>query len=152
MLPFKKILCPTDFSDSAFMALKMANELAQEYSAELLVVHVVSEIPVLPALPTNPTIDIPLYQEMLDDAAKTTLETLIKDKISPDISVKPIIVQGNAAHEIVEVAKKEGVDLLVISTHGETGFRHFIYGSVAEKVVRLSPCPVLTIHAGPKGE
>ena len=61
MLPFKKILCPIDFSDPSYMALEAAEELALQYSAELFVVHVVEKIPVLPALPTNPTIDIPFY-------------------------------------------------------------------------------------------
>lgn len=146
MLPFKRILCPIDFSEPSYMALKAAEELALQYSAELYVVHVVEKIPVLPALPTNPTIDIPFYQEKLEEAAKEALDVTVKERISKKLNVTPIIAHGYPAERILEITEKEEPDLIVIATHGETGFRHFIFGSVAEKVIRLSKYPVLTIR------
>ncbi|MBN1572697.1 MAG: universal stress protein [Deltaproteobacteria bacterium] len=147
MFPIKKILCTTDFSDPSFKALIAAREMAEKFKASLMILHVVEEIPVLPALPTNPAIDVPLYQEKLEEMAMITLETVVKDKIGEKASPELIIGRGKAAETIVETAVEKGANLIVIGTHGETGFRHFVLGSVTEKVVRLAKCPVLTVHA-----
>jgi nucleotide-binding universal stress UspA family protein len=148
MFPIKKILCTTDFSDPSFNALIAAKEMALKFKASLMVLHVVEEIPVLPALPTNPAIDVPLYQEKMEEMAMIALETIVKDKIGEKASPEPVIGRGKAAETIVETAAEKGANLIVIGTHGETGFRHFVLGSVTEKVVRLAKCPVLTVHAG----
>lgn len=148
MFPIKKILCTTDFSDPSFKALVAGGEFAGKFKASLMVLHVVEEIPVLPALPTNPAIDVPLYQEKLEEIALITLETVVKDKIGGKVSPELIVGRGKAAEEIVETAAEKGANLIIIGTHGETGFRHFVLGSVTEKVVRLAKCPVLTVHAG----
>ena len=147
MFPIKKILCTTDFSDPSFKALIAGGELAEKFGAQLMVLHIVEKVPDLPALPTNPTIDITLYQKKLEEMALITLDTIVSDKIKGKVSPELIIGQGRAAEEIVETATDKGADLIVIGTHGETGFRHFILGSVTEKVIRLSSCPVLTVHA-----
>jgi len=65
--------------------------------------------------------------------------------------VRQIVVLGGAADEIIRISGEEKVDLIVIATHGQTGWRHMVFGSVAEKVVRLAPCPVLTVRAPHKG-
>ncbi len=147
MFPIKKILCTTDFSDPSFKAIVAAGEFSRKFKASLMVLHVVEEIPVLPALPTNPSIDVPLYQEKLEEMALVTLDTIVKDKIGKRASADLIVGRGKAAEEIVKTAADKGADLIVIGTHGETGFRHLILGSVTEKVVRLAGCPVLTVHA-----
>jgi nucleotide-binding universal stress UspA family protein len=148
MFPIKKILCTTDFSDPSFKALVAADEFAKKFKASVMVLHVVEEIPVLPALPTNPSIDVPLYQEKLEEMALITLETVVKDKIGEKASPELIVGRGKAAEEIVKTAAEKGANLIIIGTHGETGFRHLVLGSVTEKVVRLAKCPVLTVHAG----
>jgi len=67
--------------------------------------------------------------------------------VSRELHVRQIVVLGEAADEIVRMSEEQRVDLIVIATHGQTGWRHMVFGSVAEKVVRLAPCPVLTIRA-----
>lgn len=147
MLPFKKILWPTDFSEPSYEALKAAAELAEKFSSILYVVHVLPILPVI-AGPTGPTgFNVSLYQEEMEKSAKKSLEEVLNTKVSKKIKTLSIIKQGEAAREITETAEKEEADLIVISTHGETGWKHFVFGSVAEKVVRLSSTPVLTIHA-----
>jgi nucleotide-binding universal stress UspA family protein len=148
MFPIKKILCTTDFSDPSFKALIAADEFAKRFEASVMVLHVVEEIPVLPALPTNPAIDVPLYQEKLKEMAMITLETVVKDRFRKKVSPELIVEQGKAAEEIVKTAAEKGANMIIIGTHGETGFRHLVLGSVTEKVVRLAKCPVLTVHAG----
>lgn len=154
MLPLKKILCPTDFSQHSYEALKVANELALKFSARLYVLHVTAPVPLITATATPMTagigpseFNVPFYQQELKTSAVKKLQELVKRRISKRLKVQSIVVHGNAADEIVRIAKKEKIGLIVIATHGETGFRHLIFGSVAEKVVRLAPCPVLTIRS-----
>ena len=144
MLPFQKILYPTDFSDPSYEALKAANELALHFSAELCVLHVVTPVSRAPADPSGS--DLLILQEM-EKAARESLEEIVKRRIPKELLVRQIVVLGAAAEEIIQISEKEKVDLIVIATHGQTGWRHFVFGSVAEKVVRLAPCPVLTIRA-----
>ncbi|MFP4082154.1 MAG: universal stress protein [Candidatus Aminicenantes bacterium] len=152
MLPFKKILWPTDFSEPSFEALKAANELALNFSSKLYVVHVIAPVPVVAAPPGPTSFNVGVYRTELEESAKKSVQEIIEKKISDKIEAQPVVVHGMAADEIVRVAEEEKVDLVVIATHGETGFRHFIFGSVAEKVVRTSPVPVLTIRAPEKKE
>lgn len=150
MVPFKKILWPTDFSEPSFKALRAADELAVHFGAHLYAVHVVAPIPV-PSAPAGPTsFNISVYKENLDASAKKGLQDVVENRISQKVEKTPLVVHGNAADEIVRVADEKRVDLIVIATHGLTGFRHFIFGSVAEKVVRISNHPVLTIRAPEK--
>ncbi|MGD0627109.1 MAG: universal stress protein [Thermodesulfobacteriota bacterium] len=144
MLPFKKILYPTDFSDPSYEALKVANELALHFSAELCVVHVVSPVAHAPADPSGSGF---LVLQEMEKAARESLKEMVKERIPKELLVRQIVVLGGASEEIIQISEKERVDLIVIATHGQTGWRHFVFGSVAEKVVRLAPCPVLTIRA-----
>jgi len=144
MLPFKKILYPTDFSDPSYEALKAANELALHFSAELCVVHVVSPVVQSPADPSGSALLV-LQEE--EKAARSSLEEVVTKRIPKKLLVHQVVVLGAAAEEIIQVSQEERVDLIVIATHGQTGWRHLVFGSVAEKVVRLAPCPVLTIRA-----
>lgn len=156
MLPFRKILCPTDFSQPSFEALKVVNELAVHFSAEVFLVHVVAPIPRLSALeppevPGGPyDFNIPLHLEKLEEEASSRLSQIVDKRISKGLQVHKIVVHGRAADEIVRIAEKEKVDLIVLSTHGETAWEHFFYGSVAEKVVRIAKQPVLTIRIPPE--
>ena len=144
MLPFKKILYPTDFSEPSYEALKAASELALHFSSELCIVHVVSPATAPPADPSGSSF---LVLQEMEKAAKEALNEIVKKRMPKELSVRPIVVVGGAAEEIIQMSKKERVDLIVIATHGQTGWRHLVFGSVAEKVVRLAPCPVLTIRA-----
>jgi nucleotide-binding universal stress UspA family protein len=147
MLPVTHILCPIDFSESSYKALQTAEELAVHFNAALTVLHVVQDIPVLPALPTNPSIDVPEYQEKLEEAARIALDMTIKDKVSSVVEAQAMIRSGRPADIIIDVADELKPGFLVISTHGESGVAHFVFGSVAEKVIRHASCPVLTVQA-----
>jgi universal stress protein A len=157
MLPFKKILCPTDFSQPSYEALKVANELALHFPAELYLVHILAPIPVITAATTpmsagapTTSFDVVLYEKELKGSAEKKLEEITDQRLSKELKVRSFLAYGKTADEIVRIAEKEKIDLIVISTHGETGFRHLIFGSVAEKVVRHAQCPVLTIRASHK--
>lgn len=149
MLPFKKVLSPTDFSEASYAGLAVANELAVHFSAELLVVHVVAAVPI-PIMDSGEGLggfDVSSYQLELEASAKNSLQELLDQRVSKELRVRPLVAYGDAANEVVRIAEAEQVDLIVIATHGMTGWRHFIFGSVAEKVVRHAPCPVMTIRA-----
>ncbi|MFO7980022.1 MAG: universal stress protein [Candidatus Aminicenantes bacterium] len=146
MLPIKKILWPTDFSEPSYVALNTAQELAKHFSAELTIVNVITPIPVVSS-PNGPAgFDVSLYQDQIKETSNESLQDIIQKKISKEIKTQGKIVMGNAPDEIVKTAEEENADLIVIATHGETGWRHLVFGSVAEKVVRFATCPVLTIH------
>jgi nucleotide-binding universal stress UspA family protein len=150
MLPFQKILCPTDFSEPAGVALRAAAELVQHFSAELLLVHVIPPVPAAYPYPDPPvasSFDIPLYQQELAIRAEKGLEDLVSREVSREVRVRTRVVDGDPAGQVLQMAEQEHADLIVIATHGMTGWRHLVFGSVAEKVVRLAPCPVLTIRA-----
>ena len=147
MIPFKKILCPIDFSEPSYEALKAANELALHFSAELCLIHVVSLVPILPASPDPAAFNVPLYQEELEASSKKSLQEAVEKRISKGLHAYQIVVEGDAAYQIVRIAQEENAELIVMATHGQTGWRRLIFGSVAAKVIRLATCPVLTIHA-----
>jgi nucleotide-binding universal stress UspA family protein len=151
MLPIKKILCPTDFSEPSYEGLDAATELALHFSAHLTLVHVISPVPIVPGAPAPTGFHIPSMLKELESAAHETLQNdamgrIPGELISGDLA-RGTIVQGDPSAEIVRIAAEERVGMIVIATHGTTGWRRFIFGSVAEKVVRLAECPVLTIPA-----
>ena len=144
MVRFKKILCPTDFSEPSYHGRGAANELGSLFGAELYLVHV---IPVIPTVTTPGStvaaFDIGGYQQGLEQSAKKDLERIIGEKVAKNLTAHGIVGYGDAAHEIIRIADEQNVDVIVMATHGRTGWRHFMFGSVAERVVRFSPHPVL---------
>jgi len=124
---FKEILVPTDFSPASIAAGHIARDIAQQLDARLHVVHVVP-----------PASDIPNPLEELARFVKT-----LGDKVG----VETALAKGQTGRTIVEYARDKHMDLIVMGTHGRTGISHALLGSVAELVVRLAPCPVLTIPA-----
>jgi len=146
MLPPKKIVCPTDFSAASEKALIEALELIRRFQAELVLVYV---LPVLPPAPSNPNFafSVPEYERALHADAERRLTALAADLSGKGVQVRTAVGHGDAGAEIVRVASEENADLIVIATHGVTGWRHAMFGSVAEKVVRTARRPVLTIPA-----
>lgn len=143
MLPLIKLLCPTDFSEPAREALKVAVEFVLHFGAQLSLVNVVPMLPVLPRDP-NYAFKVPQYEQMLNADAEERLNELIKEVTTPITNIRTILGHGDAASEIIRIAEKENVDMIVIATPGMTGWRRAVFGSVAERVVRLAKCPVLT--------
>jgi universal stress protein A len=145
MLPIKLIVCPTDFSGPACTCVQAASELAEHFGAELLLVNVV---PALPSVPPDPNyvFKIPEYEQYLHFDAEKHLREEREKLVSKNVKVRTKVGHGSAAEEVVLIAKTEGADLIVIATHGSTGLERWVFGSVAEKVVRLAECPVLTVR------
>lgn len=145
---FKKILCPLDFSEFTKEVVAYAADIAKRYRAELHVLHVIP----------NLTYFTP-YESFLTPENLVAIEKNIQDEVdrdfkkvlgTVDIDVRKAVRTGVAFVEIIDYAKTEGIDLIVMGTHGRSGIEHILIGNVAEKVVRKSPCPVMTIR--PKGK
>lgn len=153
MLPVKKILCPIDFSEPALEALKVAIELAQQFSATLLVVNIIPTIPVpYPPILRRPSpFDVNSYNVELTEAAREGLKKLVDEHVPGSLSVEFVVSTGEPDLEIVRIAEQENADVIVIAIRGQKGWKRFLIGSVAEKVVRLAIRPVLVIH-GPGEE
>jgi nucleotide-binding universal stress UspA family protein len=147
MLPIHRILCPLDFSEPSYKALQVAIEMASYFKAELLLTHFVA--PSTPGVPADPLLAFAgneTYEQAAKRAAKEQLASASK-RIPAELKSRTVVGIGDAAEEIVRLAKTEAADLVVICTHGLTGWRHLVFGSVAEKVIRLSDRPVLVIPA-----
>lgn len=151
MLPLKRIVWPTDFSEPSYEGLKIASELAAQYSGEILLVHVVAPMPIMHggAAPTG--FHIPSVLKEIEESSQKSLDEIRREAVPAEIQARTFVIHGRPAHEIVNLAAHENADLIVIPTHGESGWQRFVFGSVAEKVVRHAECPVLTIRA-PKSE
>jgi universal stress protein A len=145
MLPFKKILCPTDFSEPSYTALRAAKELALIFGAELILLHVIQPLPPYPDPGATQALDLVQYMKEMTASSDKMLREVAGDNVGGKIPVRMLTSSGNPAEEITRVGADEHVDLVVIATHGLTGWRHLVFGSVAEKVVRHSVSPVLTI-------
>ncbi|MGZ5435246.1 MAG: universal stress protein [Pyrinomonadaceae bacterium] len=149
----KKILLPTDFSGCANYALPYAAAIARATKAKIICVHVVE--PVVPAVGYTGLVDpMPIadISEQLEDSAERQLPKLAECEECTGLKVEEVIVHGDAAAEIVRVASEQEVDLIVISSHGRTGFGRIIFGSTAESVVRHASCPVLVVKPPPEEE
>jgi nucleotide-binding universal stress UspA family protein len=150
MLPIKKIVCPTDFSDPSYEGLKVAREFAEHFSAELILVNVIFPGPIVPGI-VEPGFHIPAALEAMQETAEKSLQDLTRKKMLENIPVRTLVISGKPAYEIVDLADKEKADIIVIATHGESGWQKFLFGSVTEKVIRMASCPVLTVQQ-PKEE
>lgn len=149
MVAFKKILSPTDFSDPSSEALAMAKELAARFKSELILYHVVDPWPGATSIPPVGTgsnsFDVLEFQRVREEEARNRLEKLAEAHRTPDIEIRTVLSGGKPADRIVEFAEDEDVDLIVISTHGVSGWRRFVFGSVAERVIRSTSRPVLSV-------
>jgi len=153
MLPLKNILCPTDFSEPSYEALKAADELAAHFGATIHIITVVPLVPIVeaPIGVESASFNIASYQQELEGQAKKSLKSLVEEKINKDIKVSTAVLIGNAAAEVMRYAIEKNMDMIVIATHGLSGWRRFISGSTTEQIVRQSSCPVLTIRK-PQGK
>ena len=141
-IDIKKILCPVDFSDNSDEARLYAEAFAKAHGAELILMHCV-ETPVYYS-----TMEFGFPQESMEihaQACERQLGEMLDKALADQVSARSMLSQGSPYVRIIEVARAEDVDLIVMGTHGYTGLTHVLLGSVAEKVVRLAPCPVLTV-------
>jgi nucleotide-binding universal stress UspA family protein len=148
MLNIRKIVCPVDFSPCADNALRYAQDMAKHFDAELSVVHAYED-------PTAYVTPVPMSgyvgpgAELLLELRKqleVRLEKTRRDVAADGVRVRAELLEGTPYRVVLDWAKDYKPDLIVIGTHGHTGLTHALLGSVTERIVRMSECPVLTIR------
>jgi universal stress protein A len=146
MIDLKRILTPTDFSKSSENALLYAVAFAEKFGSKLYLLHVVQDLTwfIPEAILVAPAAVPPL--EEFRTAARTALDRVVKQMKLPGIPIQAEVGEGAPFEAIIRFAREQDIDLIVMGTHGHTGLAHMLMGSVAEKVVRKAPCPVLTVR------
>jgi universal stress protein A len=145
----KKILAPIDFSELSMEAMRGAIKLANDFSAEVYLVHIIA--------PHNTFIPLPLAtnaeqsRELAREAAmlqqaEEELKRIKKDEFGDSKKVSTFVAVGQPVEKLVEYARQQEIDLILLATHGRTGAEHFVIGSVTEKLVRYAPCSVLVFR------
>lgn len=148
-MAFKRILVPVDYSDNSRLALQYAARIAEEFDASLTIVHVwdrptyVSDA-VLVGHGSNQR---PLGELIRENAERDMQEFLASAPLPATVKHETRLLSGDPASALLKHVGSESYDLIVVGTHGRTGFAHLLLGSVAEKLVRHSPIPVLTVPA-----
>ena len=145
MIKLKKVLVPTDFSDSARHALTYGTSFAREYGAELVLLHVVENLTVGYASDLFPVPMAEVFQE-ISGYARAELAKLGAEAREKGVSVREEVVQGKPSAEIIRFAREGDVDMIVLGTHGKGMLDQALFGSTTERVVRRAPCPVLTVR------
>ncbi|HEY3663020.1 MAG TPA: universal stress protein [Chthoniobacterales bacterium] len=141
-IQLKKILVPVDFSEPSEEALRQAVRFADQFGAAITLLHV------MPA-PVAAFPEVAAYCDNVEqnlECAEAALQTMAAHPMLKKRRVRTEVRSGLAAHEIVEAAREFDSDLIVIATHGYTGWKHFCIGSTTERVVRTAPCPVFVVR------
>ena len=146
MLSLRKILVPVDFSEFSEKAVEYGSEFAKAFGAELVLCHVL-ELPVYPVAIGLGSVPPIMTDDLMPDIEKR-LEADAAQWVDPEVKVQRIVREGAPFVEIVQMARDEDVDLIIMPTHGRTGLSHVFMGSTAERVVRKAPCPVLVVRDG----
>jgi nucleotide-binding universal stress UspA family protein len=145
MIALKRILVPTDFSEASEAALRYGRALAEAFDASLDVLNVMED-PFLFAPTAEGYVPPPHFYEEMETATRDRLYKLLTDAEREKFRAKLVTKKGSPFVEIVRYAKANDIDLIVMGTHGRGAIAHMLMGSVAEKVVRKAPCPVLTVR------
>jgi len=152
-MPIRRILVPIDFSSGSLRALDYACELGRGLGVELLLLYVFEPFDF--AGYSESFLPPPQLTQVIGEhhaKARERLNRLAAETAARGPRTRAMLLDGFPAQKIVEVVRAEGIDLVVMGTLGRTGMPHLLLGSVAEKVVRLAPCPVLTVRsAAPPG-
>jgi len=140
-----RILVPTDFSASSDAALAYAKMLAERFGASLHLLHVIEQPVIAGGLEIYAT-ELPRLREAALKEADVRLDQYLTAAERERFTASSEVTDGNTARSIVDIARDGGADLIVMGTHGRGGVVHLLLGSVAEKVVRMATCPVLTVR------
>jgi nucleotide-binding universal stress UspA family protein len=146
MIAIKTILVPTDFSEASESALKYGKALADAFGASLHLVHVMEDLLAHAWSAEVYVASMPALREEIAKEATERLAGMLTDDEHQRLKSTTAILAGNPFLEIIRYAGAQNVDLIVIGTHGRGALAHMLLGSVAEKVVRKAPCPVLTVR------
>jgi nucleotide-binding universal stress UspA family protein len=147
MIRFRNVLVATDFSEPSDVALTYGRELTRRFEATLHLLHVAEDVFPLYLGEANTTV-LPELQDEIEEAARKQLAALLCDEDRSELHANAVIrASRSPAAAIVEYAQEHRIDLIVLGTHGRGAIGHLLMGSVAERVVRTAPCPVLTVHS-----
>lgn len=145
MISIKRILLPTDFSEYADAARKYACGFADEFGSELHLLHVL-EVHVNPTPELGMGLALPSHFEESQQLAEERLTKVLDHEWASERQVSYTTTHGPPFLGIIQYAQEQDIDLIVMGTHGHSGLAHLLIGSVAERVVRKAPCPVLTVR------
>jgi nucleotide-binding universal stress UspA family protein len=145
MIEIQRILCPIDFSEYSRHAVDHAVALARQYESTITALHVFPTMPVMAYAPGMPGVDPIVLTPVLQDQLLVDLKGFIETESAPGVPMKPLIREGDPVSEILSQATDMKADLLVMGTHGRSGFERLLLGSVTEKILRKASCPVLTV-------
>jgi nucleotide-binding universal stress UspA family protein len=147
MITIKKVLVATDFSTASETALEYGRAFVRSFGGTLLVLHVVENVFMRSASSEFGAADLGAVMEDLEASARRQLEAAVRDDDRRELGARPVLLTAtSAAAAIVTYARDERVDLIIMGTHGRGALSQLLMGSVAEKVVRTAPCPVLTVR------
>lgn len=151
MREFNRIMCATDFSEPSDKAFEYARTLALRFGAEITLLHVVEPIALAASARAGAeaaatAVSVEEIRLSMHDTAEDQLRSLATRYHSPDLKLETRVVEGKAGEAIVAQADADDVDLIVIATHGHSGWHRFLFGSVTEKVIRSAHRPVLTVN------
>lgn len=140
----QRFLVPIDFSEYADQALKYALDLAQKLGAHVTLLHVIQTLPFAGA---EMGVTLPYdYLQDLEAELTSRMQSYLERVTAAGLQGESVVIHGVPFQSILDTAKEKNSDLIVMGTHGRTGLTHLFLGSVAEKVVRLAPCPVLVVR------
>jgi nucleotide-binding universal stress UspA family protein len=146
MIKLENVLVATDFGPASDSAVIYGREFARTFGARLHVLHVVENATIY-AGPEAVGVDFAKVQADLEEGAQKAMSRLVTAEDRKQLRALTVLRSGSSPTvEIVEYAKQAGIDLIIVGTHGRGAMGHLLMGSVAEKVVRLAPCPVLTVR------
>ena len=146
MLILKTVLVPTDFSEASESALRYGKAMAEAFGASLHVVHVMEDLLAHAWAAEVYVSSMPQLRDEIEKESRQRLGALLTDEERKKFRAETALLAGNPFLEIIRYARAHAVDLIVMGTHGRGPIAHMLLGSVAEKVVRKSPCPVLTVR------
>jgi nucleotide-binding universal stress UspA family protein len=145
MVALKRILVATDFSEASEAALRHGRALAEAFGASLDILHVMED-PFIYGPTSEGYLPPPHYFDEMEKSTRGRLEHALPPAEREKLNARLAIKKGNPFVEVIRYAKNENIDLIVMGTHGRGPIAHMLMGSVAEKVVRKAPCPVLTVR------
>lgn len=145
MFAVSSLLVPTDFSENATQALQYAKEIAKGTTATLHLLHIVEPV-VYPADWSYAQVGFADIEQELVENAEKELKTLSDSLTAEGFKVVTAVKRGRASDEICAYATENKISIVAIGTHGRSGFEHFLFGSTTERVLRRSPCPVLSVR------
>lgn len=161
MLPIRKIVCPTDFSEASLEAVDAASELAVHFGAELFLVHALDGLPFNLSLatpepsqtpaeskPANVPFDVSRHVAQAREAAEQAFRSKVKGRVDSQVHAHFLVREGDAAGEILGACQAVDADFIVMATQGMSGLAHAFTGSVAQGVLGVAKQPVLLVRAG----